>query len=348
MKTRKMISLFLCAAIATGGIGSVNVFASSEEKLVFEYFNTSMTVEWIQHIDEALRELGEENNFEVLNGDASRDINTQLSQVDTAINQGIDGAFLFVVDEGSATAVVDKFNYAGIPLIGETLKLKDGEGNNIAPYVELDAFNVGKNCGEWIVENKDTTGVDLSDVSKVGIIQNTNSKYQSDLTRIDGFMSGIEELGVPKENVFMADCAAEASSSDNTEASYNQVSAILSAHPEIASWIVMGSVDSYAMGAARAIEAGGMQDKTILVSAGGELAIQEWANGAAPEWKATCYYDAMDFAEQMVAGMLEITRNGKTAEEIYPEFLEEGQKYAAVEISGNMATPDNYKDVVGK
>lgn len=90
MKTRKMISLFLCAAIATGGIGSVNVFASSEEKLVFEYFNTSMTVEWIQHIDEALRELGEENNFEVLNGDASRDINTQLSQVDTAINQGID------------------------------------------------------------------------------------------------------------------------------------------------------------------------------------------------------------------------------------------------------------------
>ena len=56
----------------------------------------------------------------------------------------------------------------------------------------------------------------------------------------------------------------------------------------------------------------------------------------------------MDFAEQMVAGMLEITRNGKTAEEIYPEFLEEGQKYAAVEISGNMATPENYKDVVGK
>lgn len=124
MKTRKMISLFLCAAIATGGIGSVNVFASSEEKLVFEYFNTSMTVEWIQHIDEALRELGEENNFEVLNGDASRDINTQLSQVDTAINQGIDGAFLFVVDEGSATAVVDKFSNAGIPVIGETLKLK--------------------------------------------------------------------------------------------------------------------------------------------------------------------------------------------------------------------------------
>ena len=76
----------------------------------------------------------------------------------------------------------------------------------------------------------------------------------------------------------------------------------------------MGSVDSYAMGAARAIEAAGVQDNTIMVSAGGELAIKEWDNGAASEWKATCYYDAMDFAEYMVEGMLEIKRGGKTAE----------------------------------
>ena len=351
MKLKKMISLTLCAAMMVVGFGTINVSASSDkkdEKLVFQYFNTSMTVEWIQHIDEALRKLGEENNFELLNGDANRDINTQLSQVDTAINQGIDGAFLFVVDEGSATAVVDKFNSAGIPVIGETLKLKDGEGNNIAPYVELDAVGVGEKCAEWVIENKDDLGIDLSDASKVGVIQNTNSKYQSDLNRNVGFESGIGELGIPEENIFMADCAAEASSSDNTEASYNQVSAILSAHPEMKAWIVMSAVDSYAMGAARAIEAGGMQDKAVLVSSGGELAIQEWANGAAPEWKATCYYDAMDFAEKMVEGMLEITRDGKTAEEIYPDFMEDGQKYAAVKITGTMATPETYEEVVGK
>lgn len=346
MKAKKMMGLVLCTAMLAAG-WSVSA-AAEEEKLVFEYFNTSMTVEWIQQIDESLRTLGEEYGFEVLNGDASRDINTQLSQVDTAIGQGIDGAFLFVVDEGSATAVVDKFNEAGIPVIGETLKLKDGEGNNVAPYVELDAYGVGTNCGEWVVENKDTVGVDLSDVSKVGIIQNTNSKYQSDLTRVDGFMNGIAALGIPEDNVYMADCAAEATSSDNTEASYNQVSAILSAHPDIITWVVFASVDSYGMGAARAIEAAGLQDDAVLVTAGGELAIQEWANGSAPEWKATCYYDAMDFATQMVEGMLQITREGKTAAEIYPDFKEDGQEYAAVKISGNMATPETYEEIVGK
>lgn len=320
--------------------------ADAGEKLVFEYFATSMTVEWIQQIEAALKTLGESNNFEVLSADANRDINTQLSQIDTAIEQKIDGAFLFIVDEGSAPAAVEKFNAAGIPVIGETLKLQDGDGKNIAPYVELDAAGVGGNCGKWVVENGAACGVDLSDLSKVGVIQNTNSKYQSDLARIDGFMeelkAGFPDL--PDSNVFMADCAAEATSNDNTEASYNQVTAIISAHPEIESWIIMGSVDSYAMGACRAVEAAGVEEKTILVSAGGELAIKEWANESGACWRATCYYDAMDFAEKMVEGMLGVCRDGQTAGEIYSDAKADGEDFAAVKISGNMCTAENYQD----
>lgn len=320
--------------------------ADTGEKLVFEYFATSMTVEWIQQIEAALKTLGESNNFELLSADANRDINTQLSQIDTAIEQKIDGAFLFVVDEGSAPAAVEKFDTAGIPVIGETLKLKDGDDKNIAPYVELDSLGVGKNCGKWVVDNGASCGVDLSDLSKVGVIQNTNSKYQADLIRIDGFMEEIKAgfPDLPDGNVFMADCAAEATSNDNTEASYNQVTAIISAHPEIESWIIMGSVDSYAMGACRAVEAAGVEEKTILVSAGGELAIKEWANESGACWRATCYYNAMDFAEKMVEGMLNICRDGKSAGEIYSDFKEDGEDFAAVKITGNMCTAENYQD----
>lgn len=50
---------------------------------------------------------------------------------------------------------MDKLNSAEIPVIGEALKLKDGEGNNIAPYVELDAVGVGEKCAEWVIESKD-------------------------------------------------------------------------------------------------------------------------------------------------------------------------------------------------
>lgn len=357
---KKLLAMFLCTSLvftftgvcvgAESNTDTDTTEAAEEEPLVFEYFVTSFTVEWIQQVQEALETLGEENNFTLLTADASRDINTQLSQIDTAITQDIDGAFIFIVDEGSATAVVEKFEDAGIPVIGETLKLQDGDGNNIAPYVELNAALVGGNCGTWVAENWESTGVDLSDPSKVGVIIDTNSIYQSDMNRGDGFLEALNEglPGIPEGNVYTADCAAEATSDDNTEASYNQVSALLSAHPEIESWIIMGTVDSYAMGAARAVESAGLEDSTILVSAGGELAIQEWANGTGDVWKATCYYDAMDFAEALVEGMLAITRDGQAATDIYADYLEDGQTYAAVEISGTMCTPETYEEVTGQ
>jgi len=321
---------------------------AGEDPLTIEYFATSFSVQWIQQIQAALEKQGAENNFTLLTADANRDINEQLAQIDTAINQGIDGAVLFVVDEGSATAAVEKFTQAGIPVIGETLKLKDGDGNNIAPYVELDAVAVGAKCGDWVVNNYKNCGVDFSDLSKVGFIANTNSKYQSDLNRIEGFKSTFLKTfpDLPKDNMFTADCSAEASLNDNTEASYNQVSAILSANPDIEYWVIMGSVDSYATGACRAVEAAGLEDKTILVSSGGELAVQEWANGTAKCWRATCYYSAMDFAKAITDGMMKELRDKVDAKDLFPEFKKDGQKYAAVEISGNICTPDDYKQYI--
>lgn len=328
---------------------SADTSGGDGETLTFQYFAMTMEVEWLLQIEEALKELGETYNFELLTSDANYDINTQLSQIDTAITQGIDGAFLFIVDEGSATAAIDKFNAAGIPVIGETLKLQDGNGNNVAPYVELDAEAVGGECGTWIAENWENCGIEISDWSKVGVISNTQTTRQSDLSRSTGFenalKAGLPEI--PEENYLIADNAAEANNND-AENSYNQVSAVLAAHPEIETWFVIGTVDNYAMGACRAIEAAGLEDQTILVSCGGEYAVREWAEGTGSCWRAACYYEAMDFAVEMVDGMLQIVRDGVPATDIYDDSRAEGQEYAAVGITGTMITPDNYTEYVSE
>ncbi len=360
-----MLSLFSCSngtstntTAAESGLTTNEVGESTDtsdapaiqndEQLKFQYFATSMSVEWIQQIEEKLKTLAADNNFELLSADANRQIDTQLAQIDTAVQQNIDGAFLFIVDEGSAPAAVKKFTDAGIPVIGETLKLQDENGLPIAPVVELDAEMVGANCAEWVVNNHQTTGVNLTDQSKIGIIANTNSKYRSDLARIKGFEDKLFAAftDIPEDNRFLADCAAEASSTDNTEASYNQVLAIVSTNPHIESWVIMSSVDNYGVGAVRAVEAAGLEDKTIIVSSGGELAVKEWDNDSAKAWRATCYYDAMDFAEVMVSGMLEIVRDGKDAKDIYSEFKNDGEEYAFYKISGEMVTPETYKEKI--
>ena len=349
---RKVLALVIAMAMVgtvfAGGKTDSGAQSGAQKKLVFQYFVTSYAVEWMQQIHAALQELGAQNNFEVTVADANRNIENQLQQIDAAAVQRIDGAFLFVVDEGSAPAVISKFDQAGIPVFGETLKLQDGSGNVIAPYVELDAMGVGSNAGKWVADNWKSTGVDLSNLATVGVIKNTNSRYRSDLDRVDGFVKGFK-AGFPAfsdSNIFMADCAAETGSQDMTEASYKQVAAILGTNPNITAWVIFGSVDHYALGAARAVEAAGVENRTILVSSGGELAVKEWDNNTTPCWKAICYYSAMDYAKYMTEGMLAICRDGKKATDILPQFKEAGQRFPVVKVTGTMATRETYKSIM--
>jgi L-arabinose transport system substrate-binding protein len=118
---------------------------------------------------------------------------------------------------------------------------------------------------------------------------------------------------------------------------------VIATHPEKTAWIIFGSVDNYATGAARAVEGAGKEKDTIMVTVGGENAVKEWANGTGALWNATCFYTAKDFVKPMVEMMLGIIREGKKPEDLFPENKKPGQKYAVVRISGNMVTSANYK-----
>jgi L-arabinose transport system substrate-binding protein len=346
---RKVVALVIAMALVGSVFAGGNKDSgaqSGQKKLVFKYLTNSMGNDWQQTVFAALKELGDQYNFEITAEDPGRNIQTQLNQIDAAILQRIDGAFLFIVDEGSAPAAIAKLNDAKIPVIGETLKLQDGNGRVIAPYVELNAEAVGNNIGKWMVDNWRSTGVNLSNLNTVGVIRATNSRNQSDMNRAVGFTNAIK-AGFPtlrEANYFMADIGAE-SGTNLAEFSYNQVSAVIGAHPEMTAWLIIGTVDIYAIGAARAIQAAGLESRTIIASPGGEMTRPEWDKGpnVSPCLRAVCYYTAMDFAKYMVEGMLAMCRKGKKAEEILPQFIEPGQKYAVVKVSGTMVTRDNYK-----
>ena len=314
----------------------------SGDKLRLQYVCISFGNVWMQQIRDALQELASQYNVEILTSDADWNIETQLSQIDTAITDKINGAWLFICDEASATACVDKFDEAGIPVIGETLKLQDADGNWVAPCVELDAFGVGETAGQWVVDNyKDYLPLD-DDWSKVGVFVMTEFTRQSDVNRGNGFVGPLkEQLPIPEENYIFGD-ASTGSSDDDTQNSYDVSNATLSAHPEIDYWVCFGTVDAYALGTCRAIEAQGMEDVCMLSSCGGEYAVVEWANGEAPVWVSICYYEAMDFAKVMMDGMLEILRGGKDATEIFAEYKDPGQKYGAVGIKGNMRLREEF------
>ena len=151
-----------------------------------------------------------ENGYLLIFDNARQKQENQIKAIRSFISQQVDYIVFSPIAESGWDVVLEEAKEAGIPVIGETLRLQDGDGNNIAPYVELSSFDVGKNCGTWVVENWESTGVDLSDLSKVGVIQNTNSVYQADLERIDGFMEGLlEGLEIPVPKGVKAEAAEQ-------------------------------------------------------------------------------------------------------------------------------------------
>lgn len=363
MKVRKLVSAILCLALAVSlaacsqgastadtkkeqAASKTSKVEEKNDEIVIALMMKSLASEWNQNIEASLEKLGEEKGFKVLTFDADGDSAKQLDQLNDAINQGVDAIFMHIADEGIAQAAAETVEAAGIPMIGESLPLKDGEGNWLIPCVVLDAAGCGVVASDWIAENWKSTSVDLADTSKVGVIMVTNTLTENAVLRHEG---AVKELKVkmpdiPEENYYIADISA--SSDDYIDGGYTETGAVLAAHPDMTSWIVVGVQDDYALGACRAIEEAGATDKTILVSLGGEQAIPEWKGGTTTPWYATVYYTAMDFTEPVVDGLLSVVNKEAALEEVYADNIAEGQTYGTKTIKGKAITYQNYEEYV--
>ncbi|MDR3225140.1 MAG: substrate-binding domain-containing protein [Clostridiales Family XIII bacterium] len=330
----------------TSGEGSETSAAAGDGDLTFAYFAISMSNQWLQMIQKAMEEIGKEKGFTVVNADADYDAEKQLSQMDQLITQGIDGAAVFIANEGMGQAVADKAAQAKLPIVGETLKIWNGEQHLLAPVVDLDGNACGQKSAQWLVDNYESLGYDVSDFSETGYIAVTDATYENNATRVTGF----EEIffkafpGFPDSNKFVSDGAAEANGADDADKAYKQCSAILSANPKIKKWVLFGAVDDYALGAIRAVEAAGFDgENATLVSCGGERAVPEWKEGRTDVWKSCVYYSAMDFAVPICDALIEMA-NGTPATDVFTDKIEEGQEYGDFKISGTVVTPETYEE----
>lgn len=346
MRAKRVLSGIVCGAALTVGLSS-GVMASDNE-IVIALVMKSLASEWNQNIQAALEKLGEEKGFSVMTLDADGDSQKQLDQMNNAILANVDGIFMHIADEGIASAVTEMANEAGIPMIGESLPLKDADGNWLAPCVVLDAAGCGTVAADWVVDNWESTGVDLNTPEETGVIMITNSLTENAVLRSDGATEELKSKmpDIPEANYFTADISA--SSSDYIEGGYAETGAILAAHPEMKGWIIIGVQDDYALGACRAIEENGCTDTAILVSMGGEQAIPEWKGGTTKPWYATVYYTAMDFTEIVVDGLLSVINGDCTLEEVYADNIAEGQTYGTETVSGRAITYDDYEEYVGQ
>lgn len=280
-------------------------------------------------IDEgaAAQAAAEEAGYEFIYVDAKMNPEEYLKALDNAIANNAAGVVTCIPDQTMSSAVVDKMADAGIPIVAADDALEE-DGTKLAPWVGINAYVIGEANGEWIANYaKENNLVGKDDVALLLMTMDTVS---SCVPRAEGEYDKFTEL-VPdfdKSKIYRADY-------DGTTDKGNQAaSAVITAHPEIKTWLVTGANEEGCIGAVRALESAGLDKDACVVGLGAYMAKDEFKNEGGSAMKASAYFSSESVGAGSVKVLLDLI-DGKDVP-------------LATAVDAVVVTPENYQQVMGK
>lgn len=273
---------------------------------------------------------------------ADKDKDYYLSTCQTYAELGYDGLLL---DPDSTmypriSEMLDEYN---IPWMGCMAPAYDETGTTLLhPYVGFDNVQAGVAMATCNVEYAKETWPDAKP-SEIGAVFVGWSTSPVLVQREEGYKKTFVEAYPDSENNYFF---CDGSIGDMTsQTSYNVVTPVLSAHPEIKYWLISGFFDDYTDGAASAAAAVEKADNTICSTFGGSGLIKHWDAGETSCWKMAVYTDQRLYAMPIFCGLYAMMSGETSAEKLWPEWVNhsKGDKYAWMLLPTVKITQDTYQ-----
>lgn len=207
--------------------------------------------EWVEAEAEA-------EGVKLVFADAKNDADTQVSQVQDFITQGVDAIIYIPAGATAATVPVREAKAAGIPVVTVDRNPDGAPGDT---FIATDSEAAARTLGEWVVEQ---TGGEAN----LGIIQGQLGTTPEE-ARDKGFSEGIAGSEIKE-------VARQASEAWLQDEGYDIATDMLQAHPEIN--LIFGRADGLALGAAQAARNGGY-DVMVVGFDGDPSGLQAVADG---------------------------------------------------------------------
>ena len=259
---KKIIAMLLVlvmalSLVACGGGAGSDVTTYKVGVAIYQYNDNFMTL-YRQEIEAYFKTLETDTfKYEITMVDSQNDMNTQSSQIDTFITQGMDVIILNLVQTSSADVLIDKIVAADIPLVlinreplGETDESYPGIINNEKVcYVGADARQSGTFQGE-IVKSLPASGDINGDgvvkyIMVIGDPEHPDAQYRTEYS-----IKALTDAGVAVE------CLVEnVGNWDQTKGQEITAAALAQFGDDIE--VVFCNNDGMALGAAASIEAAG-------------------------------------------------------------------------------------------
>jgi ribose transport system substrate-binding protein len=286
-----LLALPLTLATLPAHADSIAKKCGKDGKYVVAFSQANYAEPYRQHVNNDLIGLAKDiPQFELQIADGAGNDNTQTSQVDNFITQGVDLLLISPFEAAPLTSAVARAMKAGIPVIELDRRSVGTPGKEYTAFGGGDNYKIAYEAGTYTAKTL------LPDGGEVAVLEGLPSSTPA-IERLNGFKDGIKQN--PKIQL-VAEQAADWLP-DKAETAF---AAMLQAHPDIK--VVYASKDLMAAGSYLAAKGAGKADQVKVIGtdglpgpAGGIAAV------ATGQWAATFTYptgakEALDLAKQIL------------------------------------------------
>ena len=209
----------------------------------------------------AQREAEKYEDIDLRIAEGTNDVNLQISQVETFINEGVDAIVILPFDGAALTGVALEAMQAGIPVVNVDREFSDPNAARVT--ILGDNYGMGVSAGQYICERlggqSDAVIAEIAGIDNLPLTQD----------RSQGFADALSECGLEVSNRVAADFTVQGGESATAN--------LLQAAPQIDA--IWNHDDDQGVGVMQAIENAGRDEFFVVGGAGSANMMREIQSG---------------------------------------------------------------------
>jgi ribose transport system substrate-binding protein len=287
------------------------------DKVVIGFSAPAADHGWMGSITQSAKDVAEQyDDIDLRVAEGTNDVNLQISQVETFINDGVDAIVLLPFDGAAMTPIALEAMKAGIPVINVDREFDDPNAARVT--VLGDNYGMGVSAGQFVCDNLDgKTDAVVAEIAGIDSLPLTQDRSQ-------GFEDALAECDQNVDNRVAAEFTVESGE--------EQAANLLQAAPQID--FLWNHDDDQGVGVMAAIENAGRDEFTMIGGAGSKNAMELIQSGDSV-LKATVIYPSTQAADGIKLARLLV--QGKSMSDLVEvEVPRTVQLYAPVVTADNV------------
>lgn len=211
---------------------------------------------WFQYEWHGAEKAGAQYGFEVIKLGVA-DGEKVMAAIDNIAVSGAQGFVICTPEVQLGPAIVNRAKQKGLKVVTvDDQFVSDGKFMTDVPYLGMSASKIGESQGNALFNEMKKRGWSIDDTAVCAI---TFEELNTARERTDGSIAALKKAGFPEGKIYKAP-----QKTTDIPGSFDAGSILLTQHPEVKRWLILGMNDSAVMGAVRAVEARGFTADTAI------------------------------------------------------------------------------------